>query len=57
MSGVVSAYQLNYGVYETEEATREKIAEQHILLEQSGLETVRAEVIRQLQEYLDSKAN
>ncbi len=56
LAGVAGTYQFNYGVYETEEATREKLAEQHVLFEQAGLDTVRQEIIRQFQAYLDSKA-
>lgn len=56
IAGVAGTYQLNYGVYETVEDTEEMIAEQHILFEQAGLETVRQEIIRQFQAYLDSKA-
>lgn len=56
LSGVVGTYQFNFGVYETVEATQEKIAEQHILFEQAGLEIIRQEVINQVQAYLDSQA-
>lgn len=56
ISGVAQGYMFNYGTYVTEEATLEKIAEQHELFVQAGLDNVRQEIISQFQAFLDSKA-
>lgn len=55
ITGVAENYMFNYGTYETADATYEKIAEQHKQLEDAGLETVRQEVIKQVQAFFDAK--
>ena len=55
ISGVAENYKFNFGTYETKEATYEKAAEQYELLQAAGLETVRAEIISQMQAFFDAK--
>lgn len=55
LTGVAENYMFNYGTYESVDATYEKIAEQHKQLEAAGLETVRQEIIKQVQAFFDAK--
>lgn len=55
ISGVAENYKFNHGTYETREATEEQAAEQHKLFEAAGLETVRQEIIDQMQAFFDEK--
>lgn len=55
VSGVAENYMFNYGTYETIDATYAKIAEQHKQFESAGIETIRQEIIKQMQAFFDAK--
>lgn len=55
ISGVAENYKFNFGTYLTKDATYEKAAEQYKLFQDAGLETVRQEIISQMQAFFDAK--
>lgn len=55
ISGVEENYKFNFGTYETKEETYEKASEERKMLDAAGLETVRQEVIKQMQAFIDQK--